>query len=168
MTTNVLKGHKGFVRRPLAERFWEKVDRRTSDECWPWLGSKSSYERPYGQIWVAGATRRAHAVAWELHHGHPIPEGFEACHSCDSPSCANPAHIFLGTHRENMLDAARKKRLRNQNTSKTHCSRGHEFTLKDTGFRKTGERYCRACHREQYHERKARAVLAKPAKLEAR
>lgn len=28
--------------RSIAEQFWEKVDRRGDDECWPWTGSRTA------------------------------------------------------------------------------------------------------------------------------
>lgn len=39
--------HKGRRRRPLAERFWEKGDKRGADVCWPWIGSIDTR----GEIW---------------------------------------------------------------------------------------------------------------------
>lgn len=56
--------HKGRQPRPLAERFWEKVDRRGPDECWPFLGSIDG--RGYGSIGANGGKplRRAHRVAY--------------------------------------------------------------------------------------------------------
>lgn len=32
-------------------------------------------------------------------------------HSCDNPNCINPKHLWLGTNRSNILDAAAKGRL---------------------------------------------------------
>lgn len=98
--------------RPLAERFWEKVDRGSPDGCWLWRGSLSN---GYGQIHVPGkrAMVRTHRVSWELHHG-AIPRGLWVLHRCDNPPCVNPGHLFLGTRTDNIVDMAKKSRHRRQ------------------------------------------------------
>lgn len=90
------------------KRFWSKVDIGEVDECWPWLAA--SDPRGYGRFRVHDRTWLAHRVAWILTFG-PIPKGLETCHKCDSPSCCNPYHLFLGTHKDNMVDASRKGRM---------------------------------------------------------
>ncbi|AZU56728.1 HNH endonuclease [Ralstonia solanacearum] len=101
--------HKGRQRRPLAERFWENVDKRGPDECWPWIGSIDT--RGYESIGADGGKplMRAHRVAYELCVA-PIPDGMVACHRCDNRACVNPGHIFIATQRENILDMVRKGR----------------------------------------------------------
>ena len=75
--------------------------------CWVWQRAKSG--GGYGHIWVNGRVVPAHRHFYEQKHG-PIPDGLDACHSCDNPGCCNPDHVFPGTRSENVLDSVRKGR----------------------------------------------------------
>lgn len=95
---------------PLQQRFWRKV--KKTNGCWIWSGGKKP--NGYGQISEGGRGSKclsAHRVSYELHNG-PIPDGLVVMHSCDNPACVNPAHLSLGTHKDNSDDMIAKGRKR--------------------------------------------------------
>jgi hypothetical protein len=101
------RGSFGWARTmPGDLRFWLRV-RRVNSGCWRWTGSLDS--TGYGQVKRAGRRISAHRYAWEIARG-PIAEGLAICHRCDDPRCVNPAHLFLGTQRDNIQDSVAKGR----------------------------------------------------------
>ena len=86
------------------DRFWMRIEK--THTCWIWKGGKN---RGYGQIDVNNKLIYTHRFSWELHYG-TIPNGLHVLHSCDNPSCVNPEHLFLGTHKDNMQDMVKKGR----------------------------------------------------------
>lgn len=91
---------------------WERFKRRfvvdESSGCWIWQGGRRG-NMGYGAITDRGKPMSAHRAAWIMYNGQ-IPDGLLVCHKCDNPRCVNPAHLFLGTHQDNMDDRTAKNR----------------------------------------------------------
>jgi hypothetical protein len=92
------------------ERFFAKAV-KTETGCLEWQGYRDKYG--YGMsVAVKGASTRmmrTHRLAYLLTHGE-IPHELLVCHKCDNTSCINPAHLFLGTSKENAQDREAKGR----------------------------------------------------------
>jgi hypothetical protein len=131
--------HGHNTRRPLQDRFWEKVEK--TETCWLWTAAKN--DQGYGHIKVSdGEWAYAHRLAYELLVG-PIPEGLELDHLCRVRNCLNPAHLEPVTGRENVLRSTSPTAI---NARKTHCPRGHEYSAENTYYTpREGHRQCRAC-----------------------
>jgi hypothetical protein len=98
----------GPLPRPLTERFWEKVDIGSIDDCWEWKAC--TYHNGYGKFALTRSKPvYAHRLAFEITNGS-IPTGLYICHTCDNPRCCNPHHLFAGTQTDNMQDCKRKGR----------------------------------------------------------
>ena len=102
-----MKNHKQNRWLSLRERFDIQHEEVSVSGCWIWTGTCS--HSGYGQIKENYRTRLAHRVSWEIHNG-AIPEGIVVCHRCDVPQCVNPAHLFLGTMKDNVADMLSKGR----------------------------------------------------------
>ncbi len=92
------------------EQFNDKWTPEPFSGCWLWLLSVN--ERGYGQAYAnSKKPQKAHRCSWEIHNG-AIPKGLYVLHRCDTPACVNPAHLFLGTLKDNIQDSIRKGRFR--------------------------------------------------------
>lgn len=98
-----------------ARRLWEKVSK--TDGCWLYTGGKG--RNGYGLFYIHDRTVPAHKVAFELCCG-PVPDGLFVCHSCDTPSCVRPDHLFLGTPKQNSEDMVQKGRHKGQEPGEGH------------------------------------------------
>ena len=71
-----------------------------------WLGTKN--RGGYGVATLGGSFALAHRLVHALATGDATAE--VVMHTCDNPSCVNPAHLRSGTHMENMADMRAKGR----------------------------------------------------------
>jgi hypothetical protein len=109
------------------ERFWSKVNRSAADACWTWKG-RVTEKNKYGRASVNGKKIPAHRVAFALANG-AIPDGLYVLHRCDNPPCCNPAHLFLGTYKDNIDDMdAKGRRVNNPPLGSNHgCAKIDEW-----------------------------------------
>jgi hypothetical protein len=91
--------------------------------CWLWVGkNKTKSASDYGRL----GRKLAHRLSHEIFKGL-IPQGLHVLHSCDTPSCVNPAHLRAGTSKENVADCISRGRFR-----KSHGSLNNLAKLTDT------------------------------------
>lgn len=143
------------------ERFMNKVEK--TDSCWLWTAGTNQKDYGHFSVTINGYQKhyRAHRFIYEYINGI-IPEGLFVCHSCDTPRCVNPSHLWLGTASDNAVDSVNKKR--HGMTKKTHCPKGHKYTMDNIYTRANRANYTRECRKcrkiksQKYEERKKQHV----------
>jgi hypothetical protein len=93
------------------ERVWAFVDKRGPDECWPWTGrsrTKHGYGMVHGRNYVG--TPYGHRLILQEKLGRVLLPEEQTRHSCDNPSCCNPAHLSVGSEQDNKDDMVRRGR----------------------------------------------------------
>ncbi|MFF2026995.1 hypothetical protein ACFVW2_35070 [Streptomyces sp. NPDC058171] len=100
-------------------RYWAKVHRNPFTGCWFFIGGISSTgHATFRATSRPGRTRRGtvpgHLYGYQLAHG-VIPRlgwgtDLTVCHTCDSHSCQQPAHLRLGTAAENRAEWVARRR----------------------------------------------------------
>ena len=127
------------------EKMRERIINRSSPVpftgCWIWEGRTGN--SGYGSTTFVRALREvmAHRGAYAAWHG-PIPDGMCVLHSCDVRCCVNPAHLSLGTKKQNSEQMVQRGRHVSPPTRRTACPRGHEYS----GLNARGARICRICN----------------------
>jgi hypothetical protein len=97
-------GERKELRRETLARLVKAAVANRTEVCVEWPHAVSALG--YGCV---GNGPKAHCCAYVIAKG-PIPKGLFVCHSCDNRRCINPAHLWLGTHNDNMADMSRKGR----------------------------------------------------------
>lgn len=132
--------------------------------CWEYQGNTNGLG--YCQVSLNGERRMAHRAMYELTYSMQIHPKLVVCHTCDNPRCCNPEHLWVGTEKQNMRDAAAKKRWARQGST---CKHGHEYTPENTRMnRQSGNRrdqfrrICKTCEREYQRQRAAERSAHQP------
>lgn len=87
---------------PTAVRFWARVN--VTPGCWLWIGHLHGHG--YGHFKDKGRFYCAHRFAYQLVSGHELKPGEFVLHTCDTPACVRPDHLYVGTIKDNGRDMA--------------------------------------------------------------
>lgn len=150
-----------FTPEEALKSFMDRIHK--TDLCWVWIGARTG--SGYGAHKFRGV--RAHLAHREsyIRFVGEIPKGKLLMHSCDNPACVNPSHLTVGTYKDNIQDAIKKKRFKPygfiMGSVRTSCKRGHDLT-NDANVDKdrAGMKRCKICRKASWiawHQRQKEA-----------
>lgn len=119
--------------KSVKDRFWEKVDKRSEDECWNWT---AYLEDGYGRFWFDERMERTHRISWIMFFGN-IPDGQQVLHTCDNRACVNPKHLFLGINHDNVIDRNKKGRQARGERNRHKLTEKDVWKIRDLFFNET-------------------------------
>lgn len=93
---------------PELPRLLRKICQRGEKDCWLWTG----WRQPsgHGQVYYRKKLMPAHRAFYMATSGQALGRFEYVCHRCDNPPCCNPAHLFVGTQKDNMRGIVKKGR----------------------------------------------------------
>lgn len=142
------KGHNNGFKK--GNQPWNKKEitwEVNENGCWICTSHKTNKGYP-----MLSDNRILSRVIYEKNKGK-IPKGMLVCHECDTPSCINPSHLFLGTNIYNMKDKCSKDRQ-----SKGEKIKTSKLTEREVNEIKYG------CH-EKSHREIAEAYKVSPTTI---
>jgi len=89
----------------IYKKFLKNVEKL--NDCWEWKGALS---KGYG-IFFYTKMIKAHRFSYIYNKGK-IEFGKLICHKCNNKKCVNPDHLYMGTHKDNMLDVKKANLLK--------------------------------------------------------
>lgn len=104
MERNELSDSKVRVRL-LSRR---EIDAET--DCWLYMGATTG--NGYGYARYGNDMAYVHRLSAIFYLDFAPEPGLYVLHRCDNPQCFNPAHLFVGTAKDNIRDAVAKGRMR--------------------------------------------------------
>lgn len=104
--------------KSVLERLAEKTHAIPFSGCFIWTGNCD--KDGYGRIRVDGRRQSTHRVAYSLAKGKP--KNF-VCHTCDTPGCINPDHLYDGDNSQNMRDRTARGRAKMATGERHGCSK---------------------------------------------
>lgn len=138
--------HSAEWLRQDMNRFMSCVIPEPNSGCWLWVGRYGG-KGGYGQFQPNGASSPIRAHRWIYEQvNSAIAEGLIVRHKCDIKPCVNPAHLLVGTVKDNAFDCVRSGN--HPSARKTHCPSGHPYEAWNLAFRSDPRiRICATCDR---------------------
>lgn len=140
----------------VVKRLWRQTLVRKKTGCFIWIGGASGRDRGVIQFqnrqYYIG---RVSACLWLDLKGPKLSDDSRyVCHSCDSPRCWNPYHLFLGTQKDNMRDASNKHRFGERRGKHNSNWKGGIYLCEHTTRTPSAKGKCIPCYdRDRYQRR---------------